>query len=703
MTRLSQMGRWVILVVCAVSSHRVSGQDSIATRNLEAVIVTATRSERALSELPVPVTVITRQQISNMGSLRLNDVLAEQTGMAIVTDHGTGVQLQGFSPEYTLILVDGEPLIGRTSGTLDLTRIAVGNIKQIEVMKGPSSSLYGSEALAGVINIITERPTGTNGSVTARYGTNETVDLGGTFNYVQSKFGLYVFGNHYRTGGYDFAPEAEGQTVSPFSNSTFQTRMSYNLSDRTRLTLSGRCFYEKQESSSNVGTMSDPVAVDATGDVKDWNINPVITQKFTDKLKTTFRFYGSKYGTNALWVYRQDGGTYDDTYFDQTFYRPEIQAEYFFNEQNALSLGVGKVWESVEATRYDGKMKYQTNYAYAQYEWQPAKKVNILAGVRFDDHSAYGSQLSPKLSLQVDPLKWLGVRASYGVGFKAPDFRQLYLNFTNSTVGYSVLGSKMVEEGIAMLQEAGQIQTILADPSTFGDIKAESSRAYNFGFKLSPMKSVTANLNFFRNDVSDLIDTKAVAMKTNGQQVFSYYNLAEVFTQGLEVDVAYTWTNGLSFSGGYQFLDAKDKAVLKALEAGAVYARDPETNLTRRVSKDEYGGLLNRSKHMANAKVFYEHPETGWSASVRVVFRGKYGIADANNNQILDAGSEYVDGYATVNLSVAKTIARWIRLQAGCDNLFGYTNKAYIPSVPGRLLWASAGITIGRSSRNENK
>ncbi|HTF17925.1 MAG TPA: TonB-dependent receptor [Chryseolinea sp.] len=690
-----------ILVAYSLDIHNATGQDSIATKNLDAVIVTATRSERTLSELPVPVTVVQGEQIRSMGSLRLNDVLAEQTGMAIVTDHGTGVQLQGFSPEYTLILVDGEPLIGRTSGTLDLTRIAVGNIKQIEIMKGPSSSLYGSEALAGVINIITDRPSGTNGNVTARYGTNETWDLGGTLNYTKSKFGLYVFGNHYRTGGYDFSPEAEGQTVSPFSNSTFQSRVTYGLSERTRISLSGRYFYEKQENSTNVGTTTDPVVVNGTGDIKDWNINPVITHKFTDKLKTTFRFYGTQYSTNSLLTYRQDGGTYDATYFDQTFYRPEVQAEYFFNERNALSLGVGRIWESVEATRYDDKMKYQTNYVYAQYEWQPLKKLNLLAGARFDDHSAYGSQVSPKLSVQYDVVKSLAVRASYGKGFKAPDFRQLYLNFTNSTVGYTVLGSKTVEDGILQLQEQGQIQAMLADPSTFGDIKAESSSAYNFGFKLNPFQRLTANLNFFRNDVTDLIDTKAVALKTNGQQVFSYYNIAEVYMQGLEADVAYVFNTGLALSAGYQYLDAKDKAVVKQLEAGTVYARDPGTNLTRRVTKGEYGGLLNRSKNMANAKLFYEHAETGWSATTRIIYRGRYGISDTNNNNILDADSEYVDGYATVNVSVAKTFGRWLRLQVGCDNIFDYTNKTYIPSLPGRLVWGSVGLTFGGRKSSE--
>lgn len=702
MKRSSRLGWLTILVTCAMFTQRVTGQDSIATKNLDPVIVTATRSERALSELPVPVTVVKGEQIRAMGSLRLNDVLAEQTGMTIVTDHGTGVQLQGFSPEYTLILVDGEPLIGRTSGTLDLTRIAVGNIRQIEIMKGPSSSLYGSEALAGVINIITDRPSGTNGNVTARYGTNETLDLGGTLNFSTEKLGVYVFGNHYRTGGYDFSPEAEGQTVSPFSNSTFQSRITYTLSERTRFTVSGRYFYETQESSANIGTTADPVAVDGRGDVTDWNVNPVVTHKFNDKLKTTFRFYGSKYGTQSTLRYRQDRGVYDDTYFDQTFYRPEVQAEYFFNERNALSLGVGRIWESVEATRYDDKMRYQTDYVYGQYEWQPLKALNILAGARFDNHSAYGSQLSPKLSVQYDVIKWLGVRASYGVGFKAPDFRQLYLNFTNSTVGYSVFGSKIVEAGVLQLQEEGQIQAILADPAAFGNIKAESSRAYNFGFKLHPVDRLTANLNFFRNDVSDLIDTKAVALKTNGQQVFSYYNIAEVFTQGLEADVSFS-VHDFTLSGGYQYLDAKDKSVLDALKAGTVYARDPETNQTYRVSKDQYGGLLNRSKHMANAKVFYQHAETGWGATARVIYRGRYGFSDTNNNNILDTDSEYVDGYATLNLSVSKTFGNWIRLQVGCDNVFDYTNKSYIPSLPGRLLWGSVGITFGGRKSNENK
>jgi outer membrane receptor for ferrienterochelin and colicins len=676
-------------------------QDSLKTHALNEVVVTATRSERALAELPVPVTVIQKAQIKNIGSLRLNDVLGEQTGLAIVNDHGTGIQMQGFSPEYTLILVDGEPLIGRTSGTLELNRIAVGNIRQIEIMKGPSSSLYGSEALAGVINIITERPDGVNGTITSRYGTNNTLDLGATVNYRHNKFGLYAFANRYSTDGYDLSPDTEGSTVSPFTNYTYQSRLTYDFSSRTKFSLSGRYFSESQESVTNIGTQDVPVLLDGTGSVKDWNVNPVVSHNFSDKFKTTFRFYGSKYSTNSSLKYQQDNTIYDKTYFDQTFSRPEIQAEYFINEKNAFTLGAGRIWESVEATRYEEKIKYHTTYAYAQYEWKPVEKLNVLAGGRYDDHSAYGSQFSPKLSVQYDALSWLAVRGSFGVGFKAPDFRQLYLNFTNSTVGYSVFGSNVLVRGIQQLEDQGQIDAILVDPSTFGTIKAETSTAYNFGFKLQPNQKSSININLFHNDIKDLIDTKAVARKTNGQQVFSYYNVAAVYTQGAEVDGSYSLSDDLTLSVGYQLLIAKDKEVMKDLEAGNVYARDPETNATRRVNPDEYGGLFNRSRHMTNAKLFYEN-KNGWSASVRAIFRGRYGFADLNNNTILDDDAEYVDGYITGNISVGKTFQQRLKVQAGCDNLFDYTDDQYIPSLPGRLLWASVALTLSKKKAETN-
>ena len=134
--------------------------DTAKTEALSEVIVTATRTVRQLSSLPLPVQLVSKKEIQSVNSLRLSDILNEQTGLITVPDFGggEGIQLQGLDSQYTLILVDGVPLVGRSAGTLDISRITVGNIKQIEIVKGASSSLYGSEALGGVINIITENP-----------------------------------------------------------------------------------------------------------------------------------------------------------------------------------------------------------------------------------------------------------------------------------------------------------------------------------------------------------------------------------------------------------------------------------------------------------------------------------------------------------------------------------------------------------------
>ncbi|NBP69022.1 MAG: TonB-dependent receptor [Cytophagia bacterium] len=685
---------------CFVSLSLVA-QDTLRTKQLSEVVVTATRSERTLAELPVPITVITKDQIKSMGSLRLNDVLAEQTGLTIVSDHGTGIQIQGFAPEYTLILIDGEPLIGRTAGTLELSRLAVGNIQQIEIVKGPSSSLYGSEALAGVVNIITEKPSGTNGTVTSRYGTNATADIGATLNYKKEKFNATFFANRYSTDGYDLTPETKISTVDPYYNYTLQSKLNYNFSKRTQLSIAGRYFNEKQNSYTEAAEDLSPL--DSKSITEDWNINPVLVHRFSDKLKTTFRFYGSGFGNTTDLTYQRNGSWYDSSFFKQHFYRPEVQAEYFLNSKNIFTLGAGRIWETVEATRYDGKMQYETNYVYLQYEWQPVTKLNLIAGARYDHNTAYAPQLSPKFSAQYEINTWLSMRGSFGVGFRAPDFRQLYLNFTNNTVGYSVFGTQEVEAGIQRLSDRGEIATLLVDPSTIRKIDAESSRAYNLGFTLSPLKAVPVNISFFRNEVSDLIATEAIAQKTNGYFVYSYINISSAVMQGAEVDASWAPSPSISFSAGYQYLHTEDQDVVARLKNGQVFKKDPETNITSRVKVEEYGGLFNRSKHMINAKVFYNHKPTGWEGSFRAIYRGRYGFADLNNSTILDDDSEYVDGYATFNLSVAKNIKQFLRVQVGCDNLFGYTNPDFIAALPGRLLWASAAFTFSPKSKSNKQ
>src|SRR5690606_16925039 len=191
----------------------------------------------------MPVVTIDKKTIELMGSRRLDEVLKEQTGMAIVNNIGggtrsVGVQMQGFGSEYIMVLIDGQPLVGRNSGDLDLSRISVSSIERIEIIKGASSSLYGSEALGGTINIITKA-----GAVDPQLLTSVNY---GTFNIVDAtvegeiplngKGSLYAGVNYYRTDGFNTNTKyIKGVTSPPYDNYAFQTRGKYKLNEKVVL------------------------------------------------------------------------------------------------------------------------------------------------------------------------------------------------------------------------------------------------------------------------------------------------------------------------------------------------------------------------------------------------------------------------------------------------------------------------------------
>jgi outer membrane receptor for ferrienterochelin and colicins len=642
-----------------------------------------------------------------MGSVRLNDVLGEQTGLSIVADHGRGVQMQGLNPEYTLILVDGEPLIGRTAGTLELSRVAVGNIQRVEVVKGPASALWGSEALAGVVNIITQKPQpGTSGTVRLRYGTNRTADLSATVNSQGERLGLTLFVDRYSSAGYTLQPESGTSTVPPFSNYTAQSRLTYKLGERTKLSVSGRYFIENQTSIYPVVEGGSTKDIRYESRQQDYSINPVLTHSTANgRLFATARFYVAGYRTREKYTYAADGSPYDSTYFNQTFLRPEVQLDWRLGSKHTLTGGTGYIREGVEATRYDQAQHMQSYYGFLQDDWNPLPGLNIVAGARYDGHNQYKGQLSPKASARYQVRPWLAVRGSAGRGYRAPDFRQLYLNFSNPLVGYSVFGTHEVRERLAALVQAGQISL---DPATglplinntlldrASNLLPESSVAYNAGLQLDPTEKLSITASLFRNNVRDLIDTTPVAQKTNGQSVFTYYNVSQAYTQGVEVEAGYQLLRGLRLSGGYQYLIAKDQAVEARLAAGDIYRRDPVTLITERVKAADYGGLFNRSKHSGNVKLFYENPDKGLTASLRGIYRGRYGYLDLNGNGILDTDAEYVRGYALWNVAASKTWQQRYTLQVGVDNVRGYTDPAYITTLAGRLLYASVELRLAK-------
>lgn len=712
------MNGWIIgrvagcmcLSLAAIAGFGQDLSDSVKT--LEPVVVTATKSERLMGALPLPVTLVGKENIKLLGSTRLTEVLTEQTGLVVVPQvngQGSGIQLQGFDPAYTLILVDGEPLVGRSTGTLELSRISVGNIKQIEIVKGPSSSLYGSEALAGVINIITEPPVGTKVNVSNRYGSNNTLDLNAQGALTLNRFGFSVFANRFSTSGYDLSPNHFGNTVSPFHNSTLSGKLTYNVSPRTNFKISGRWFEEEQQNKFEVQDGNDIFRTSGGANVKDWNVSSTLYHRFGNRVKSIVRFYASRYYTETNLNRQPDNIPFYHDHFEQLFIRPEITSEFFFSEKHITTAGAGLVHERVATSRYDDTKERQqlTQYVFAQHEWQPLENLSVIAGARYDYNSVFGSQFSPKLSTRWEVNPKITFKASMGVGFKAPDFRQLYLNFSNSAGGgYSVLGTEVVIDILRDLNNQGQIASYQVSENSIGQLEAERSLSFNVGANAKVWRKVSMELNIFRNTINNLIDSRIVAITTNNQNIYSFLNINRVFTQGTEFNAAYSLTPSLRLAVGYQLLFAKDRDVLALAREGNLFGRNPETFQEYRVKPSEYYGLYNRSRHTANLKLYYENHANGWQGSLRVIFRGRYGAgnlmgsiqgetiraSDKNGNAVQDVYDSFVSGFAVVNFSVAKSI-KAIRMQVGIDNLFNYTEPVFIPNMPGRLFYTSLAFT----------
>ncbi len=683
--------KYIILFSVVFFQKGLQAQQIDSTQTFKEIVITATRHETDASKVSLPIQIITQKAIQQSGSMRLGDILAEQTGIHITQDHTQGVQIQGLSADYTLILLNGEPLIGRTAGSLDLGRLSLGNIKRIEIIKGASSAMYGSEALAGVINIITEDNSNTkNLTLNTRYGNNQISNtaLNSAFNV--KNFQMQNFINHYRNGGYDFSPEIFGATVEPHFNTTFHTNIKYTK-NQWEIKAQARIFGETQQQ----GFLLNPQQITGKGTTQDQNYSTNIVfgnQKKTFKIHA--KSYFSRYNTLSNLYNEQDKTLYENTFFTQTFLRPELQAEYFAFKNHYFVVGVGNTWESVEATRYTEKKRFQNQYAYFQHEWDMSKNLQINWGMRFDAHSSYKSQLSPKMAVLYKVNPKISLRGSVGMGFKAPDFRQLYLDFANSVVGYSVFGTEELQNALANMQTQGQIAEVFVNTTQTEKLNPERSTSWQAGGNAQIYKNWQVKFNFFYNQISDLIETQAVARKINGQFVYSYKNIQRIFSKGLEIEQDFTFFKNIKFSLGYQFLLAKDNDIVQKIKNGEIYRRNPQTLLTEKVKLQEYGGLFNRSKHSANFKIWYENAKHDVDIAIRIFYKGRYGLGDMNGNLVLDIDEEYVKGYFLANIALKKTFFQKYSLQIGCDNVLDYKNETQIPNIAGRLYFVACQVKI---------
>jgi outer membrane receptor for ferrienterochelin and colicins len=680
------------------------GQGSMAKDTLyangDSVVVTATRSERKLSNITVPVTIVNAKTIQQNGSLRLTDILREQTGLTLTSGFGAGVQLQGLNPDYTIILINGEPLVGRTAGVLDLNRVALGNIKKIEIVKGPSSSLYGSEAMAGVINIITDASTSIPLQAALRYGTYNTLDAHINNTLASKKLFYQGFYNYYTTDGYSIRPNSNNRVTTPITRLTTSQQFKYNLSSNTHLVLNTRLTDENIK--SNIAVSNGGIITYSNGNEHNTDVNFTgsLNHRFSNDLKTSFRSYLTNYVSNQD-LLTLSGAPYTDL-LNHLFQRVENQTDWNVSKKLTAIVGAGAVWEGVKSSRYDNEKVRKNNtiqYGFTQWEWTPITKLILIGGVRFDQNASYASAWSPKLSMLYKLNKQHKLKLSIGKGFKAPDFRQLYLDFTNAAAGnYSVFGSAEAQKVIGQLNSLGQIGTLYSNYYLLKSLQPESSTGIHFSWDWEPNSKTFISVQAFRNDIKNLIEVQQVGSYVSGAQIFSYLNIGRAFTNGIEVESKYQLNHNWSLSGGYQFILTGDKDQIEQIKAGTVYTRNA-SGISSRLTMSDYVGLPNVSKHKAQLKINYV-TEHGFFANYRMVYRSKWAVNNTNGNEVYDSGDNFAAGYISLHASMGKDYANGISLQMGCDNISNYIDAVNLSNLPGRTAYVSIKYQI---IKNKNK
>lgn len=609
---------------------------------LDQIVVTGTLFEHHLKDTPVITEVLSNEEIAEIGSQNLVDVMKEQTGLDI--SYGVGrtqsAQLHGLSDNHVLVLIDGERITGKVDGALDLGQIPVEQIERIEMVKGPVSSVYGSDALGGVINIITKEPTdarAVNASITAGSNGRQdyTFSAARTFGDVNREEPHYSFsgsGSWNKYFGIDYDETDNFMELPEYDRKNFSLIGKGQFNNKFKADIRANYYRDRMEwmsgNPANIFldvTENDKLSITGTGQ---YTFQPGTSLKLVVNQSANKHTLNETSGSGALIVHNVTDEVLSD-------YRLQYSTTPY--SSSVFSMGYEYLAESVNSDRIIGQQKeYRSNIIFAESEWLIAP-ITLTLGGRYSDNSVYGSFFSPKFSAMYKPLADLKFRFSYGKGFREPSIKELFIDYSSS-VGYHVIG----EPGL----------------------KPEKSDGYNLGVEYSGLEDLWFRANFYYNNVRNLIDYYTA--DSRGERVIlSYYNVNSAITKGLDIDMDYDLSQNIHVKLGYNYTVAEDAS------GRTLPFRIPNT---------------------VNFKISGEIPDWGLKSNLRGHWYDKKPVLDDQTNKNIYSGSDqsqlfYVNSYLVLDFNLRKQLFHDFELITGVSNL---TDKTYYPfgQIKGREFYA---------------
>lgn len=478
---------------------------------LETVVITGTRTPKLLKDVPIVTRVIEARDFKNTDISNVQDLLqTELPGIEFTYSMNQQVSLnmQGFGGNSVLFLVDGERMAGETLDNIDYSRLNLDNVGRIEIVKGASSSLYGSNAVGGVVNIISKQPKDPwTLNVNANYGSYNKQRYGGTLGFNKGFFNSVTTAQY--TSCDPIVLKNPGDISTIYGNNTFNVkeRLGFTFGGLRLIGRAGYFFRERESQQTSYDRYRD-----FTGGIKgEYDISErddiMLSYGFDQYDKSNYSL------TNSI-----DVRSYSNVqHTARTLYN------HSFRKKNILTVGGDYMRDYLMSYQFQNNKSYvQHNIdAFAQFDWNITDKLNMISAVRYDYYSlAKQSHLSPKLGFMYKFGK-MSLRASYADGFRAPTLKEMYMMF-----------------------DMANIFMIYGNPN----LKPETSHNFNVAAEYTKNYYNLTVMGFY-NMVSNRITT--VWDQTLNGMV--YDNMSPIIIAGVDCNASASWDCGIKVRLSYVY------------------------------------------------------------------------------------------------------------------------------------------------------
>lgn len=567
---------------CAVYMNGTALASGLAEFELDPIVVTATKTELESKKIPQAVEVMTEKNIADLGANSVKDALRMMSGLnlAEVGMAGNKVQIRGMDTRHALILIDGKRMAGEDAGNTtnvyELNRIDINTVARIEVVRGPSSAMYGSDALGGVINIITKKSDVPTSNISM--GTS-SVSKDTSFRFDSGKQGKmrFVVGGQLSEIRNQHKDDAQSTNIHGPRRS-LNLELDYDLGKQRGLVLDVNFLKEQfKEYYDDVPRVSK--------DQKEWfdNTRSAYSLMYYGKdSKNDYkvRTYYNTLKKESRKVNYTAGykGWADFDHMSYDNYVVEASNAMKINDKHRLSYGADYRSIGAKSTRLGagGDNIYMDNFmgmskvgsekristygAYLQDEWKISDKLFLLPSVRYDHHSSFGSNLTPRLGATYELSDNLRVKANYGKGYRAPSIFQLYSE---------------------MKRYMGRMQV-----EVYGNSDLQPERTTSFDIGLEWDKGADwGKISYFNNSVTDLIEGKTTGIIPGGGLKptiikSQYFNISKAQINGIEAELGHKFNQHFSLKGVYNYLDATNSMTGERLSDRAEHSVSLQLNYT---------------------------------------------------------------------------------------------------------------------------